>query len=154
MKRHIGKLFYGLLALVPLAPLSAQGPDDSEPVKCIRLAAIDRTEIIDDRRIAFHMRNREIYVNNLDHACPDLRRDRAFGYQTSTGRLCSVDVITILDRFASGLSRGATCRLGMFSPVTEDMLAMMKGEEEEGDVTVVPIEVDPADTDAAGASEE
>jgi len=135
-----------LLSLSQLLTASAmsQGADDEEPVDCVTLAQIDRTEIIDDERIAFHMRNGDIYLNQLRRKCVGLEPGARFSYRTSSSRICRVDLITILEDFPRAFTRGASCSLGAFAPIDEEMLAVLKGEEapEEGEVSVVPIEVE------------
>jgi hypothetical protein len=37
-----------------------------------------------------------------------------------TNRLCSVDSITVLEWWGSGLNRGMSCGLGEFYPITEE----------------------------------
>ena len=148
MKRQARLLSYFLLSALPLATASSQDSDDiddaadaaEEPARCITLSRIDRTEVIDDRTIAFHMRNGDIYLNRLDRACRNLDRGRPFSYRTSTSQLCSVDVITILEEFGVGLSPGASCGLGLFEPSDEEELALLKGEEEPAEITTVPVE--------------
>ena len=47
---------------------------DAQNVKdCVSIRRIDRTEIIDDRTIVFHMIGKEIYLNKLPRRCPGLR---------------------------------------------------------------------------------
>jgi hypothetical protein len=52
------------------------------------------------------------------------------------------DIVNVLENFGFGLSRGASCPLGMFVPADEETIDMLKGVGESIDVTVVPIEVD------------
>ena len=135
-----------LLSLCSLAPIffhasQAQEVDDGEE-RCIRVSRIDRTEIIDNQRIAFHMRGGDIYLNRLDRECRNLDRGQPFTYSTSTGNLCSSDFITLLDRFGLELRRGLSCGLNVFEPIDEEQLAMLKGEEDEAEITVIPIEVE------------
>jgi hypothetical protein len=116
---------------------------DTGAQNCVRLRRINRTEIIDNRTIAFHMRGGDIYLNRLDRACRGLDRGDPISYRTATGRLCSVDMITIVDRFDLGLM-GPTCGLGMFTPTSQEAIDILKGEDEPADVevTVVPIEIE------------
>ena len=131
----IGSILLALTAM-PLHPA-----DGDEPVRCVSLKRIDRTEVIDDRTIVFHMKGGDIYVNQFDRACPNLDRNRAFSYRTSTGQICSVDSITVLENFGFGLRRGASCGLNEFVPADEEHVEMLKGEQEPADVTVEEIDV-------------
>jgi len=84
---------------------------------CVDLNQIRSTEVLSDQVIDFHLRNGRVLRNTLPYACPNLGFEEGFSYNTSLSRLCSVDVITVLER-AGGLRRGASCGLGKFQPVT------------------------------------
>lgn len=140
MKYSLGLLFCCGICAVPIAPASAQGVD-GEPVRCVQTTRIDRTEVIGDDIIVFYMRGRDIFVNRLDRSCPGLDRG-PFSYRSNNSRLCSIDTITVLENSAFGLTRGFTCGLGIFEPADEEVVALLKGDEEEAEVTVVPIEVE------------
>ena len=117
----------------------AQDSDDSEPVRCISLSRIDETEILDDHRILFHMRGGDAYLNELSYACPGLRPDRTLMYRTSTGRICDVDIVTVLENWGFSYTPAASCGLGMFTPVDDEQIEVLKGERTRG-VTVEPVE--------------
>ncbi|HEX8381010.1 MAG TPA: DUF6491 family protein [Allosphingosinicella sp.] len=85
-----------------------------EPVGCVELSRIDHTRVRDDRTIDFHMRGREVYRNRLRHECSGLAFDDSFAYRNSTGRLCSVDLVTVN---RSGGGPGPTCALGTFQRI-------------------------------------
>ena len=85
-----------------------------EPVACVDLVRIDRTRVRDDRTIDFHMRGGAVFRNRLRHECAGLAFEDGFGYRTSTGRLCSVDLVTV-NRSAGG--SGPTCALGSFQRI-------------------------------------
>jgi hypothetical protein len=87
------------------------------PVDCVRLRDIRETRVRDDRTIDFYLRSGRILRNDLDGLrCPRLGTERRFSYKTSIGQLCSVDSITVIDQ--PGLTRGVSCGLGKFQPVT------------------------------------
>ncbi|HEX6993138.1 MAG TPA: hypothetical protein VF339_03235 [Gammaproteobacteria bacterium] len=119
------------------------------PERCITLNRVERTEVIDDRTLVFHMRGGGLYLNNLDRECPGLKREERFMYSPTGNRLCSIDTVTVLEQWAFGLTRGFTCSLGMFHPISEADLAELKrgaGDgEEEGDVEVEPVDPDELD---------
>ena len=96
---------------VPAA--AAAGP----PVSCVNLHQIRETRVRDDRTIDFYLRGGRVYRNTLPQSCPQLGFEERFSYATSLSRLCSVDIITVL-RTGPDLSRGASCGLGKFQPVT------------------------------------
>lgn len=93
---------------------------DREPVRCITPSRIDRTEVIDEQTVVFHMRGKDVYVNRLPNACRSLAREKRFSYDVRTNRLCSVDTITVLEWWGTGLSRGMSCGLGEFYPITQE----------------------------------
>jgi hypothetical protein len=107
------------------------------------LPRIDHTEVIDNRTIAFYLRGGDILLNRLSRACSGLEDEQRFSHRTTGNQLCSADLITVLHSFAGGLTPGASCPLTMFEPTNEDVIAMLKGEDEDrGEVTVTEIEVD------------
>jgi len=85
-----------------------------DPVDCIELSRIDYTRVRDDRTIDFYLRGRAVYRNRLPAECPSLAFEESFTYRTSTGRLCSVDLIAVN---RSGGIGGPTCALGSFQPI-------------------------------------
>ena len=117
-----------LIALAVLIPLAAcQQQVDNAPlhrapaiealgpgVNCIQTSRIGETKVHDDFTIDFHMIDGTIYRNQLPNRCPSLGFEERFGYRTTTGRLCNVDVITVL--YSDG-QRGPGCGLGTFLPV-------------------------------------
>ena len=90
--------------------IEALGP----AVNCIQTSRIRDTQVHDDQTIDFHMLGGDVYRNTLPNRCPSLGFEERFSYRTTTGHLCSVDVITVLH---SDSQRGAGCGLGSFLPV-------------------------------------
>jgi hypothetical protein len=86
-----------------------------KPVDCVHVADISQTKVYDDQTIDFIMKNRTRYRNTLADRCPDLGREKRFGYKITTGNLCSVDTITVLVQNSS--IPGPTCGLSEFVPV-------------------------------------
>lgn len=123
---------------------ASQGPE-----RCITLNRVERTEVIDDRTIIFHMRGGGLFLNHLDRECPGLKREERFMYSPTGNRLCSIDTVTVLEQWAFGLTRGFTCSLGMFHPISQADLAELKrgagAGEREGDVEVEPVDPDELD---------
>lgn len=85
-------------------------PDGPE-VSCITTNQIRSTSVVDDSTIQFVMSSRRMFQNNLPFACSGLGFTRAFKHNSRTGRLCSVDTITVMR------AGGATCPLGRFQPL-------------------------------------
>jgi hypothetical protein len=105
---------------------------DSFSVQCISLTRVTRTQILDDQTILFYMRGQKTYSNHLRRDCPGLDEKARFAYQTTNGRLCNNDMITLLER-GSGLNAGITCRLGEFLPAAvEEVLDLTRDENRRG----------------------
>jgi len=139
-----------LLATVTLSAIVVARAQDEgdEPRRCVPLTSIDRTEVIDDKHVVFYLSGRRIYVNELNRACIGLEREGRFSYRSSTGLLCRGDTITVLEDSAfGGLRDGFSCGIGMFEPADEDLLAILKGDEEPAEITVEDIEVGDDETE-------
>ena len=87
-----------------------------KPESCIPLTSIRETRVRDDQTIDFYMRGGKVYRNVLPGTCPQLGFEERFSYATSLSQLCSTDIITVLQ--SPGITRGASCGLGEFQPVT------------------------------------
>jgi len=85
-----------------------------EPVNCIDTRRIRNMRARDDRNIDFEMTGRQVMRNTLPQACPGMTFDNRFAHRSTTGRLCSIDTVTVL---RSDGSRGVTCGLGSFQQV-------------------------------------
>ncbi|WP_010183227.1 hypothetical protein [Sphingomonas sp. PAMC 26605] len=89
------------------------------PQRCIPISNMRESHVRDDRTIDFVTSGGTVYRNTLPFACPSLGFEERFSYATSLSQLCSTDTITVLETGGgTGLSRGATCGLGVFQPVT------------------------------------
>lgn len=87
-----------------------------EAESCIRTSQIQHTRVHGDKVIDFHMNGKKVYRNELPFACSGLGFEERFGYKTSTGQLCSSDIITVIHSPPS--PHGVSCGLGKFQPVT------------------------------------
>src|SRR4051812_13540738 len=87
-----------------------------KPIDCLNLQDIRETRVRDDQTIDFYANGGKTYRNVLPYKCSGLGFEQAFSYKTSISRLCSVDIITVIQR--GGLPQGASCGLGKFQPVT------------------------------------
>jgi hypothetical protein len=92
-------------------------PQTASGERCIGLAAIRSTKVVDDSTIDFNMRDGRILRNTLPYACPSLGFEEAFTYSTSLSQLCSTDIITVVHQ-GGGPRLGASCGLGTFVPYT------------------------------------
>ena len=130
---------------------------DTEPERCVRTRTIRRTRVIDERTVAFFMRNGDVYVNTLQNRCPQLDREERFAYTARAGSLCSTDFITVLVQFAGRLEPGFTCRLSEFVPSSPEAVDLMiEAARSEGampPVTAEPVELPPEDDAQSGGEE-
>ena len=101
----------------PLKPeQEAQIKPAGKPVSCVQIRNIRETRVRDDSTIDFYMLGNKVYRNRLPHSCPSLGFEEKFLYKTSLSQICNVDIITVLTD--PGISRGASCGLGQFQPIT------------------------------------
>jgi hypothetical protein len=148
-----------LPVLVPFA-LGAQDDAalDRTPRDCIIVSSIDQTEALDDQNLIFHMRGDRAFRNHLPRRCPGLERENRIAYQTTGGRLCSIDTITVLEQFGVGFRNGFTCRLGEFVPLSpeeiEDLDLRRRGRETQGAIESRSVELDEEGEDADAAEDE
>lgn len=134
---------------------------DRTPRDCVQTQSVSRTEIVDDQTIIFFMRGKNIaYRNYLPKKCPGLKRWDRFGYQVTAGRLCSIDLITVLERNGAsafgrsalgGFEPGFTCRLGAFLPMSPEDIESYKAEKA-GGAGQNAVKAKPADVRRAGKS--
>ena len=158
---HTGfRLAAGLLPLFVGASVLGQDdedkPFDRTPQDCIITSRIRQTDAIDDQNIIFRMRGKQVYRNTLPRACPNLQRENRIAWETSTSRLCDIDLITVLEPYGSGFRPGFTCRLGQFVPLSpaevEDIDLRKKGEAGQSAIETSQVEVE-RDDEAADAPE-
>lgn len=84
---------------------------------CIPLTQIRETKAIDDQNIVVYAGGNRAYRNHLPHKCNGLAHADSYMYKTSQSHLCSLDVITILNRYGGDFSQGNSCGLGKFEPI-------------------------------------
>lgn len=120
LAKHCSVLLGAVVLSLPGAYAQDDEQEDSEPVRCLSMASIRSTKIVDDATVLFYHGRGRVYVNRLERQCPGLARNDKFTYQVQTGarhaRLCATDTITVLER----TSRGFNCDLGMFEPISRE----------------------------------
>jgi hypothetical protein len=133
---------------------------DRTPKDCITPSNIKDTKIVDDSTILFYMRggSKVTYRTALPQACPNLARENRFSYKVPINRLCSSDLITVLEQFGVGLRDGFTCRLGLFYPIPYEEAELLRKEHDKpgstrGGVKTKPAEVAPTSAAPPAASE-
>ncbi len=141
-----------ILTLSPFAPALADAgePREEGGERCIETRGISNTQIIDKQNILFHMRDRTIYHNELPRSCPGLRRGKTISYRISISRLCSNDFITLLESFGTGMSRGPSCGLGMFRPISKEEAQALRGGDE---IEIEPKPMPPAEPEEPEVSD-
>ena len=105
------------------------GPDDTgygEPERCILSGRIDRTQVLSDRLIVFHLRGGEKYVVQFKRRCPGLRRNGVTRIERRSMQICANDTIQGLHDVGFGGSWGARCVIPEFEPVTEEQIAFIE----------------------------
>ena len=105
-----------LIALAALAAVGAAAiatpvvAADTTPI-CLKTNWIDRTTVVNERKILFHMKDGKVYSSELSHPCLGLRFN-GFVYTTSYMELCGKsESIRVLNS-------GQICTLGNFTPET------------------------------------
>jgi hypothetical protein len=94
---------------------------DRNATHCVRVQSIDKIDIVDSDTMVFRLRGDDVYRNELPYNCPGLQSGDTLMYRTTVGQLCDVDVITVLEDWGFGFAPGASCGLGMFHPITEQV---------------------------------
>jgi hypothetical protein len=138
-------------SLSGVAAQKSEGADE-EPLRCLSMASIRSTRVIDDETVLFFHGRGRVYLNRLERECVGLARNGKFTFEVQTGarhaRLCATDSITVLER----TGRGFNCGLGMFEPISdEEADTFLLGPNRA--VTSTPVEP-PKDDEAAAPKEE
>lgn len=105
----------GLLGLTSWAQTPAAPParyEVRESRECLRARDIRSTRIRSASVIDFHLRNGDVFRNDLGERCGGLDPRDAITYQRTSPNLCRGDAITVLDR--PRLTPGASCPLNDF----------------------------------------
>lgn len=130
IRQHAALLALLLVALQPSTDAVADDPPE-ESERCIRLSMLDSIDILNNRQIIFKMRGGDLLLNELPHRCAGLRPYSTIMYRTTTGRLCDVDVITIVESLGGGLQPTVSCGLGRFYRITEEDADALENDEDD-----------------------
>lgn len=90
--------------------------------RCIPINSIKQTKVLDDQSVIFYTNGNRNYLNRLPYSCGGLRMADSFMYRTSQSQLCSVDIITVLNRMGSNFAPGPSCGLGLFEEIDKEQL--------------------------------
>ncbi len=105
------------------------GPDEAgygDPKRCIVSGRIDRTQVLSDRLIVFHLRGGKKYVVQFKRRCPGLRRNGVTRIERRSMQICANDTIQGLYDVGFGGSWGPRCVIPQFEPVTEEQVAFIE----------------------------
>ena len=110
--------------------LSSEVSDEEydEAKRCLNKSRIDRTEVLNEHFVVFHMRNKEKYLIQFEKRCYGLKRNRATRFETSSFRICAHDSIQGLIGFGGDGHWGPRCFIPGFEPITKDQLTFIKEE--------------------------
>ncbi len=92
-----------------------------KPVDCINLRDIQSSEIIDRTAIVYRTGGGRLYVNRPTTGAESLDRDDILVTKTWDSRLCSIDIVRLVDR-GSSFERGFV-GLGEFVPYVKAVAA-------------------------------
>jgi hypothetical protein len=156
------RLPVSLCAAALIAGAATSAADDKEefdrtPRDCVATTSIDRTQILDDQTILFHMRGKKVFRNYLPKNCPGLKREGRFMYQTTQSRLCDFDTVTVLEEWGGRFTPGFTCKLGDFQPITREEaeeLTAVRGKDVRGAIDSQPVELPPDKSEANAATDD
>ena len=109
-------------ASAPPAPAAQASADSAAEAgekaeRCIQIRSIKQTKVVDDQTIIFYTAGNRNYKNRLPYTCGGLAIADSFMYRTSVSQLCSVDIITVLNRMGSNFAPGPSCGLGLFEQI-------------------------------------
>lgn len=111
-----------------LATVLREPLPDSEYVdakRCVSKFVVDRTEILDARRIVFRGRNGRVWLNQLRHLCIGLTGDPILSFDLHGTSICRSDLMRPIER-RGGAAPGGPCVLGDFEPVTDAQLEVIR----------------------------
>ncbi len=115
--KTIGYLF--VLSLV--TPALADDEDEKESRNCIQTRSLKGTAVVDDH-VLFIKKGNSVYHSPLPRTCKGLSRYKQFSYKTTSGSLCSQDLIYVMD---SAGRESRACSLGPFYEIDGDELKLL-----------------------------
>lgn len=129
---------------------------DDDSVRCIQAVSIRRIRAIDESTVAFYMSGNRVYLNFLPRRCRGMVRNQRFAYETSSGRLCRQDRISVIyDTGARDV--GLPCPIGDFHPAEVESVDMMIEATSRGGavspVTAETVELPPEEAESSNSQE-
>jgi len=98
--------------------------------RCVRSISIERTEILSEQLIVFHLkRGDEKLLLQFPQRCPGLRRDVPLLYEKGdTSRICEHDTVQARLDLGAASRWGPRCILPAFESVTAQQIEYLKAE--------------------------
>ena len=102
--------------------------DYVEEERCLSIHRIREVDALDDRHVVFRMSRKALYLVQLPHRCPSLRRNDPVAYETLNGMsVCTHDAIRGTYRYGAGDTRlGPPCAIPGFQEITVEQLAALR----------------------------
>jgi hypothetical protein len=98
-------------------------------VRCIVASRIDRTEVLSDRFILFHVGNDELWLARLKMRCTGLTPRSDLMFVKSSDRICEWDAVRTLNQEGLGeVDVGQACTLPEFESVTKEQVELLERE--------------------------
>lgn len=103
--------------------------------ECIARLRIDRTQVLNERFVVFHMRGAKKYLVQFRHRCPGLRRRGAIELESRSFQVCAMD--SIRGHYGVGITGmwGPRCLIPGFQPVTEAQIEFIEEALQDGGPT-------------------
>lgn len=94
--------------------------------QCIARLRIDRTEVLNERFVVFHMRAGKKYLVQFRNRCPGLRRRGVIELESRSFQVCAMD--SVRGRYGVGIGGmwGPRCLIPGFEPVTEAQIEFIE----------------------------
>ena len=102
--------------------------DYSHAMKCLPSYKIERTEVLSERYILFHLDNDALWLAQLRGRCPGVTPNAHLAFGKDEGRLCEWDSVRVVydDGIGSDVRMGPTCNLPKFDPGSPEQVEMLK----------------------------
>ena len=102
--------------------------------RCLPIHRIRQVDALDNRHVLFRMSRKTLYLVQLPHRCPGLRRNDPVAYETLNGMsVCTHDAIRGTLGFGPGSSRlGPPCAIPGFQEISVEQLAVLRESLRQG----------------------
>ena len=100
--------------------------DYVEYERCINRRLVRKTEVLDDRHIAFQVSRSEYYLAQFEHRCIGMRRKQPIQIVSRGSGICEFDRVRPIDDFGGGAMLGAVCSMPKLQKITKEQLVALK----------------------------